>query len=59
MQISNLKLVSSDFCGNSHSCIVDKYLCQEISNNFFKIVAWYDNEWAYSCRVVELLLLIV
>lgn len=59
VQVTDLELVSSDYCGNKHSCIVDKKLCQQISNNFFKIVAWYDNEWAYSCRVVDLLLLIV
>jgi len=59
IEISDLELVSSDFCSNSHSCIIDKKLCQEIDNNFFKIVAWYDNEWGYSNRVVDLLLLTI
>ena len=59
IQLSDLELVSSDFYGNTHSCIIDTKLCQQKNNNFFKIVAWYDNEWGYSCRVVDLLLLIV
>ena len=59
LELTDLELVSSDFCTNSHSCIIDKKLCQEVGDNFFKIVAWYDNEWAYSCRVVDLLLLII
>jgi glyceraldehyde 3-phosphate dehydrogenase len=59
IQLVDLELVSSDYVGNHHSCIIDKKLCQQIGNNFFKIVAWYDNEWGYSCRVVDLLLTIV
>lgn len=59
IQLSDLELVSSDFYGNTHSCIIDTKLCQQRNSNFFKIVAWYDNEWGYSCRVVDLLLLIV
>ena len=52
------ELVSSDFVGNNHSCIVDVTLGKEIGNRFFKIVAWYDNEWGYSYRVVDLLKMI-
>lgn len=52
------ELVSSDFTTNSHSTIVDINLGQEIGNNFFKIVAWYDNEWGYSNRIVDLLTVI-
>ena len=59
IQLSDLELVSSDYVGNLHSCIIDKKLCQQIGDNFFKIVAWYDNEWGYSYRVVDLLLTIV
>jgi glyceraldehyde 3-phosphate dehydrogenase len=55
---TNEELVSSDYFGNSHSAIVDINLCKEIGTNFFKIVAWYDNEWGYSCRVVDLLRII-
>lgn len=59
LELTDMELVSSDFCGNSSSCIIDKKMCQQISDNFFKIVAWYDNEWGYSNRVVDLLLKIV
>ena len=59
IQLSDLELVSSDYVSNHHSCIIDKKLCQQVGDNFFKIVAWYDNEWGYSYRVVDLLLTIV
>jgi len=58
LSYSDQELVSSDFIGNSNSAIIDINLGQEIGNNFFKIVAWYDNEWAYSYRVVDLLFII-
>ena len=48
-------LVSSDFIGAQHSCIIDEQACMQIGDNFLKIVAWYDNEWGYSNRVVDLL----
>lgn len=48
------ELVSSDFIGNSHSCIVDLPLTDVVDGDLIKIVAWYDNEWAYSNRLVEL-----
>lgn len=47
-------LVSMDFRGNSHSCIVDLPLTDVIGGNLIKVVAWYDNEWGYSNRLVEL-----
>lgn len=46
-------LVSSDFIGNSHSCIVDTQLTAVVAGNMLKVVAWYDNEWGYSNRLVE------
>ena len=52
------ELVSSDFTTNPHSATVDIKLGQELNNNYFKIVAWYDNEWGYSNRVVDLLMII-
>jgi glyceraldehyde 3-phosphate dehydrogenase len=48
------ELVSSDFIGNAHSCIVDLPLTDVVDGNLVKIVAWYDNEWGYSNRLVEL-----
>ena len=47
-------LVSSDFIGNSHSGIVDLPLTKVVDGNLAKIMVWYDNEWGYSNRLVEL-----
>ncbi|MDP3732032.1 MAG: type I glyceraldehyde-3-phosphate dehydrogenase [Candidatus Omnitrophota bacterium] len=47
-------LVSKDFYGSSYSCILDAELTKVIDGNLVKIMGWYDNEWAYSCRVVDL-----
>lgn len=47
-------LVSIDFRGNSHSSIVDLPLINVVDQNLVKVVAWYDNEWGYSNRLVEL-----
>lgn len=52
--ITDEPLVSSDFKGNSHSCVVDLSLTNVVGGNLIKVVAWYDNEWGYSNRVVEL-----
>ena len=48
------ELVSVDYRGNSHSSIVDLKLTDVIGGNLIKVVAWYDNEWGYSNRLVEL-----
>ena len=47
-------LVSIDFKGNAHSSIVDMEFTQVLRDNMAKVVAWYDNEWGYSCRVADL-----
>lgn len=47
-------LVSMDFKGNPHSSIVDVEFTQVLRDNMAKVVAWYDNEWGYSCRVADL-----
>lgn len=47
-------LVSSDFNGNEHSSIVDALSTMVIGERQVKVLAWYDNEWGYSCRVVDL-----
>lgn len=52
--VTDEELVSSDFIGNSHSAIVDLKLTAVIDGNMLKIVAWYDNEWGYSNRLVEM-----
>ncbi len=48
-------LVSIDFRGNSHSSIVDAAYTSVIGGNLVKVLAWYDNEWGYSCRVRDLI----
>lgn len=53
LDITNEPLVSSDFIGNSHSAIVDLSLTAVVDGNLLKVVAWYDNEWGYSNRLVE------
>jgi glyceraldehyde 3-phosphate dehydrogenase len=52
--IEKRPLVLQDFVGDSRSCIVDAALTQAIGNNLVKVFGWYDNEWGYSCRLVEL-----
>ncbi|MBR3323655.1 type I glyceraldehyde-3-phosphate dehydrogenase [Candidatus Saccharibacteria bacterium] len=54
VDVSHDELVSVDFKGNSHSAIVDLPLTDVVGGNMIKIVAWYDNEWGYSNRLVEL-----
>jgi glyceraldehyde 3-phosphate dehydrogenase len=49
-------LVSVDFLGNPHSSILDAPSTKVIGGDFAKVLAWYDNEWGYSCRVVDLAL---
>jgi glyceraldehyde 3-phosphate dehydrogenase len=55
MDYCELPLVSADFRGNKHSAIIDALSTMVISSNMAKIIAWYDNEWGYSERVVDLL----
>lgn len=52
--VTEEELVSSDFIGDPHSCIIDLPLIDVVGGNMIKIVAWYDNEWGYSSRLVEL-----
>ena len=53
LAVTEEPLVSSDFIGNSHSATVDLGLTAVIDGNMLKVVAWYDNEWGYSNRLVE------
>ncbi len=48
------ELVSMDYKGDSHSSIVDGPLTMVMGGNLVKVIAWYDNEWGYSCRVADL-----
>ncbi len=54
IKYGDLPLVSSDYAGTNESSIVDTALTMAIGDNLAKVVAWYDNEWGYSQRVVDL-----
>lgn len=56
--VSKEQLVSSDIVGNPASCVVDLSLTQVIDGDFIKVVAWYDNEFGYSNRLVEQAILV-
>lgn len=51
--VSEEPLVSSDYIGNSHSGTVDLLLTKVVGGNLIKVMVWYDNEWGYSNRLVE------
>ena len=55
LEFSDEPLVSEDIVGNPRSCIFDSKLTLMIGNRFVKVVGWYDNEWGYSNRCVELM----
>ena len=54
LQYTDEPLVSMDFKGNSHSAIIDALSTITIGGNMVKVIAWYDNEWGYSCRLGDL-----
>ncbi len=54
LTVTEEELVSSDFKGDSHSATVDLPLTNVVGGNLVKVVAWYDNEWGYSNRLIEL-----
>jgi len=58
MGYTNDEVVSSDFIGDSHSSIFDAKAGISLNPNFVKLISWYDNEWGYSCRVVDLAVLV-
>jgi glyceraldehyde 3-phosphate dehydrogenase len=55
LQYCDEELVSVDFLGNPHSSIVDAQFTKVIDGNMVKVLSWYDNEWGYSLRVVDLI----
>ena len=59
MQYVTEPLVSIDFRGNAHSSIIDAPYTKVMDGDFVKVLAWYDNEWGYSNRCVDLLRLLV
>ena len=58
LEYSTLPVVSSDIIGNSHSSIFDAPFTRVIGGNYVKTLNWYDNEWGYSNRVVDLVALL-
>lgn len=52
-------IVSVDIIHNPHSCIFDSALTNVIDKRFVKVVGWYDNEWGYSCRMIDVIKLLV
>lgn len=55
LQISDEELVSIDFRGNPYSSIVDTGFTKVVDSNLVHVLAWYDNEWGYSCRIRDLI----
>ena len=55
LEYSDEPLVSEDIVGNPHSCVFDSKLTLTLGNRFVKVIGWYDNEWGYSNRCVELM----
>jgi glyceraldehyde 3-phosphate dehydrogenase len=49
------ELVSADFRGNPHSAVVDSEYTKVVGDRCVKVLAWYDNEWGYSCRCRDLI----
>ncbi len=54
LDVCDRPLVSMDFKGNPHSSIVDSLMTSVLKDRIVKVVAWYDNEWGYSCRLADL-----
>ena len=55
LEYTDEELVSTDFRGNPHSSIVDAGYTKVVGGSCVKVLAWYDNEWGYSCRCVDLI----
>lgn len=56
IMVSEDPIVSCDVIGNRYSCIIDEKAGIELNKNFYKLVAWYDNEYGYSCRLIDMIL---
>ncbi len=54
LEFNDEPLVSSDYKGNPHSCIIDGLSTMVMENRMVKVMGWYDNEWGYSCRTADL-----
>ncbi len=54
LQYTEEPIVSHDIVGNPHSCIFDAALTKVLDGRFVKVFGWYDNEWGYSCRMIDM-----
>ncbi|MBR9692542.1 type I glyceraldehyde-3-phosphate dehydrogenase [Candidatus Woesearchaeota archaeon] len=54
LEYTDTPIVSTDIIGNSHSCIFDSALTKVIDGKLVKVFGWYDNEWGYSCRMIDI-----
>ena len=54
LQYTDEELVSSDYIGNAHSCIIDSKCTNVVDGLLLKVSGWYDNEWGYASRCVDL-----
>ena len=54
LEFNDEPLVSSDYKGNPHSCIIDGLSTMVMADRMVKVMGWYDNEWGYSCRTADL-----
>jgi len=54
LAVEDLPLVSTDFIGNPYSAVVDSQFTMVEGKNLIKVLAWYDNEWGYACRLAEM-----
>ena len=59
LEYSDTELVSIDFLHNPHSSIVDAPLTKTLGDRMLKVFSWYDNEWGFSCRMVDLVKLVL
>jgi glyceraldehyde 3-phosphate dehydrogenase len=55
LEYSDEPLVTKDIVGNPHSCVFDSELTLILGDRFIKVVGWYDNEWGYSNRCVQMI----
>lgn len=55
LEYTDEPIVSSDIIHNPHSCIFDSQMTKVIGKNMIKILGWYDNEWGYSCRMIDII----
>jgi glyceraldehyde 3-phosphate dehydrogenase len=58
LNVTNEPLVSSDILGESASALIDLSLTAVVGKNMVKVIAWYDNEWGYACRLLEMAVLV-